>query len=143
MPATSAAPPAVAKESDGEALSAFFRRPSMAPPPAPRTGATPPKAPPPLPRSLSAPPQKPAPPSPKPAPRKTVTPAAGASLSEDRIRSVYRAYVTARKQTGEATDNITLDRVAAILKKTSDAKGGVSDFKVVIRDGKAVIKTVK
>ena len=36
-----------------------------------------------------------------------------------------------------------MDKVANLLRKTDKAKGGVSDFKVVIRNGKAVIKTVK
>lgn len=92
-------------------------------------------APPPPPRKPAAPPVKPPPiPSPK---------GGSSSIDDRKIQSVYRAYVSARKQTNEGTDNINLQKISTLLKKTEKAKGGVSDFKVVIRNGKAVIKAVK
>ncbi len=89
---------------------------------------------------------------PPPPPRRTPSPGgttnasraqSAGGIDDQRIQSVYRAYIAARKKTNERTDNISLQKISDLLKKTEKAKGGVSDFKVVIRDGKAVIKTVK
>ena len=121
------------EEDEGDLSSFFQKRPSLAPPPArPKAAApTPPRA---------APP-KATPQAPKPAP--APAPSAGASLSEERMKAIYRAYVTARKKTNEPTDNLTYAKIATLLKKQSAEKAGVTDFKVVIRNGKAIIKTVK
>ena len=78
------------------------------------------------------------------APFSTLTAAAGAQeLSEDRMKAIYRAYIAARKKTNEPTDNVSFAKISALLKKQVAEKQGVNDFKVVIRDGKAIIKTVK
>lgn len=69
--------------------------------------------------------------------------ASASAIDDKKIQSVYRAYVTARTRTNEGTENISLKKISNLLKKTDAAKGGVSDFKVVIRDGKAIIKAVK
>jgi hypothetical protein len=59
------------------------------------------------------------------------------------MKAVYRAYVTARKKCNEPTKNISYDKISKLLRKQSASKGNIKDFKVVIRGGKAVIKTVK
>ena len=76
-------------------------------------------------------------------PQQTPRSGVDSNVDDKKIQSVYRAYLSARKQTNERTDNISLEKIADILKKTEKSKGGVSDFKVVIRGGKAVIKAVK
>lgn len=96
--------------------------------------------------TMQRPPKGPPPPPRKPSPGDTANASRAQStggIDDQRIQSVYRAYIAARKKTNERTDNISLQKISDLLKKTEKAKGGVSDFKVVIRDGKAVIKTVK
>jgi hypothetical protein len=127
---------------DNESLGSFFKKPSIAPPVPPSSVKTD-RRPPPPPRNSKAPSVKPPPPSRAAAPRRSQQKTAAGGLNDDKIKSVYRAYVAARKKTNEGADNISLNKVAAMLRKTDKAKGGVSDFKVVIRNGKAVIKTVK
>ena len=58
------------------------------------------------------------------------------------MQAIYRAYVFARKKTTESTENINYAKVSRLLKKQMAEKGAV-DFKVIIRNGKAVIKSVK
>ena len=142
-------------EDEGDLSSFFQKRPSIAPPaPAKPAPPAPPKlAPPKLapPKAApSAPWQGPTPPVPSAPqakhaaePAKPVKTAAGPEISEDRMKSIYRAYVTARKKTNESTDNITYSKIAALLKKQAAEKNDITDFKVVIRNGKAIIKTVK
>lgn len=107
------------------------------PPPPQKAAAVPPPPP-----SPGAPLRKP-PPLPSSA-RPAAAAGTGTSVIDDKkIQSVYRAYMSARKKTNESTDNINLQKISSLLKKTEKEKGGVSDFKVVIRNGKAVIKAVK
>ncbi|MCK9458066.1 MAG: hypothetical protein M0R80_00105 [Proteobacteria bacterium] len=122
------------EEDEGDLSSFFQKRPSLPPPPARPKAAAP--APP---RAATPAPPRAAPQAAKPAP----APSAGATLSEERMKAIYRAYVTARKKTNEPTDNLTYAKIATLLKKQSAEKAGVTDFKVVIRNGKAIIKTVK
>ena len=84
----------------------------------------------------------PPPPKPKPAPRKAPKSKPASGLDDERMKAIYRAYVFARKKTSESTDNINFAKVSKLLKKQMAEKGAV-DFMVVIRKGKAVIKTVK
>ncbi|HEX8705793.1 MAG TPA: MXAN_5187 C-terminal domain-containing protein [Myxococcaceae bacterium] len=87
---------------------------------------------------------KPATPAPRP-------PAAGGSspgaLSEDKLKAVYDAYVTAKRRNQEDTSKMSYETVAANLRKQvpellkqSGAKS--VEFKVVIKDGKATLKAV-
>ncbi len=71
------------------------------------------------------------------------TPSSAPSLSEEQAQSVYRRYLAARKKCNESIDNITYEAVAKSLNAKRNAQGGNVEFKVVIRRGKAVIKTVK
>lgn len=113
-------------------------------------------------QSLSQPqrvPQVAAPPrvaqSPQQAPRAgtpppRASPAASApggsdGLSDAKIKAIYEAYVMAKKRCGEDTRSVTLDAVASSLKKQvpelmkqHNAKS--VEFKVVIKDGKAVLR---
>ncbi|WP_158080001.1 MXAN_5187 C-terminal domain-containing protein [Archangium sp. Cb G35] len=73
--------------------------------------------------------------------------AGGAGLSEDKLKSVYDAYVAAKRQNKEDTSKMSYDSVAATLRKQvpelmkqHNAKS--VEFKVVIKDGKAVLKAV-
>jgi hypothetical protein len=76
----------------------------------------------------------------KRAPQEQPTPQ---GLTEKRAKQIYRTYMAARKKCQQPTDNISFRQVAKSLgQKYVSAKGAV-EFKVVIRDGKAVITTVK
>jgi len=129
------------KEDVGE-LAEFFSRRSIPPPPPSSVRPPPPR--PPLTSSRAAPPRpKGAKAPPRPAKPTASGPAAGpAGVNEDRMKAIFRAYVSARKQCNENA-NVSYDKVTNLLKKQMAANGNVRDFKVVIRDGKAVIKTVK
>jgi hypothetical protein len=138
--------PMVPDNSQKNDLGEFFTRHSMPPPPPPKPPAegaghraAPPPPPPPPPRTTTGRPVAP----PPPVSNRPATAKAAAGINDDKIKSVYRAYVSARKQTNEGTDNVNFDKIASLLRKTEKAKGGITDFKVVIKNGKAVIKTVK
>jgi len=69
------------------------------------------------------------------------------SVSDSKLRAVYDAYVTAKKRNQEDTSKLSFESVAANLRKQvpelmkkHNAQG--VDFKVVIKDGKAVLKAV-
>jgi hypothetical protein len=124
-----------ASEDDGNVLAEFFQRRSVPPPP-PGPAAKP-----------VPPPRKPAAPAQTGRAAAAVVPkrapAARNGLGEERMRAIYRNYLAARKKTGESTDNVTFDKVSTLLIRQFSSKENVTDFKVVIRGGKAVIKTVK
>jgi hypothetical protein len=68
-------------------------------------------------------------------------------LSEGKIKAIYDAYVTAKKRCNEDTAGLNLEGLAATLKKQvpellkqHNAKS--VDFKVLIKEGKAVLKPV-
>lgn len=143
-------------EEDGEDLSSFFlKRPSIPPPLSSAAPASPARGLPlprpkggdaPVPRSAA----QPAVSQPKAAPKATPQPAPASTakgpppgITEERMKAVYRAYIAARKKTNEPTDNVSYAKIAALLKKQVAEKSDVGDFKVVIRNGKAIIKTVK
>jgi hypothetical protein len=76
-------------------------------------------------------------------------PAAGSGpgLSDDKLKAVYDAYVTAKRRNQEDTSKMSYESVAANLRKQvpellkqSGAKS--VEFKVVIKDGKATLKAV-
>ena len=63
------------------------------------------------------------------------------------MKRLYRAYIAAKRKVGEPTDDITYDRLVSALQKqvpTIQQKTGCShvDFKIEIRDGKAILKAV-
>ena len=77
-------------------------------------------------------------------------PAAKASdggLSDSKMKAIYDAYVTAKQRCGEDTRALTYDSVASTLKsqvptllKQHNAKS--VEFKVVIKDGKAILRAL-
>jgi hypothetical protein len=98
--------------------------------------------------------QAPAPGQPKPpqaqspAPRPP-PPAAGLgdALSDAKLKAVFNAYVTAKKRCQEDVSKLSYDQVAANLRKQVPdlvKKAGAQgvEFKVVIKDGKAILRAV-
>jgi len=146
-----------AVDDEDEDLSSFFsKRSSVAPPaPAPITGSH--AMPAPQPEQSAPRPQLPRPkgisaaqaesvtrPVPVPTRARTASPeVSSTALSEERMQAIYRTYLAARKKTNEPTDNVSFAKIEALLKKQVAEKSDIKDFKVVIRDGKAIIKTVK
>ncbi|MBX5480596.1 MAG: hypothetical protein IRZ16_01925 [Myxococcaceae bacterium] len=73
---------------------------------------------------------------------------AGASqLSDDKLRAVYDAFIKAKRRCNEDTSSMTFEQVASSLRrqvpelmKQHNAKA--VEFKVVIKDGKAVLRAV-
>ncbi len=73
------------------------------------------------------------------------SPAAG--LSDEHIEAIYQAYTTAKRRCRESTQGITKESLAASLRKQLPAilkqyKCSAVEFKVVIKDGKAVLKAI-
>lgn len=68
-------------------------------------------------------------------------------LNEQKIKAIYDAYLMAKKRCGEDTSKLSLDSVATTLRsqvptlmKQHNAKS--VEFKVVIKDGKAVLRAL-
>jgi hypothetical protein len=84
--------------------------------------------------------------SPSSPPKPAGAPASG-QLSDDKLKAVYDAYVTAKRRNQEDTSKMSYESVAANLRKQvpellkqHNAKS--VEFKVVIKDGKATLKAV-
>jgi hypothetical protein len=101
----------------------------------------------------SAPAAKPAaPPARAPAPQAPAAAAAASSglahaLSDQKLRAVYDAYVTAKRRCQEDVSKLSFEQVAANLRKQVPElvkKAGAQgvDFKVVIKDGKAILRAL-
>jgi len=76
-------------------------------------------------------------------------PAAAGSggMSDDKLRAVYDAYVTAKRRCQEDTSKLSYESVAATLRKQvpellKQHNAKAVEFKVVIKDGKASLKAV-
>jgi len=68
-------------------------------------------------------------------------------LSETRLRSVYRAYVEAKRRCNEDTTRLSFDAVAASLKKQVPElldrhKVRDVEYRVFVKDGKAILRAV-
>ncbi len=91
---------------------------------------------------------RPPPPPPGVGPRPGAPVSTGAAgLSDQKVKAIYDAYVTAKRRCNEDTSSLSYDAVASTLRKqvpelmkTHNAKS--VDFKVVIKDGKAVLRAV-
>ena len=83
-----------------------------------------------------------------PAPSGPAAPiAAGAALSDSKLKAIFDAYVKAKKRCNEDTSKLSFDSMAATLKKQvpellKQHKAKSIDFKVVIKDGKAILRAV-
>jgi len=89
---------------------------------------------------------KPAPASPAAAPSPQPSPAVG-GMSEAQLRSLYDAYVSAKKRCNEDVSRLSYEALAkTIVKQVPEllSKYGAKsvEFKVVIKDGRAVLKAV-
>jgi hypothetical protein len=87
------------------------------------------------------------PPAPRPAAPRPPAAASPGDLSDDKLKSVYNAYVAAKRNNKEDTSKMSYDSIAATLRKQvpelMKQHGAKSvEFKVVIKDGKAVLKAV-
>ena len=71
----------------------------------------------------------------------------GGGMSDDKLRAVYDAYVTAKRRCQEDTSKLSYESVAATLRKQvpellKQHNAKAVEFKVVIKDGKASLKAV-
>ncbi|BDG03532.1 MXAN_5187 C-terminal domain-containing protein [Anaeromyxobacter oryzae] len=91
----------------------------------------------------------PAPPAAKPAApaSPSVKPTASAAASDPQLRALYDAYIAAKKRCNEDVSKLTYDAVARSVSKQvpeliAKYKAKSVDFKVEVRDGKAVLKAI-
>ncbi|MGZ6059354.1 MAG: MXAN_5187 C-terminal domain-containing protein [Myxococcaceae bacterium] len=68
-------------------------------------------------------------------------------LSENRLRSVYRAYVEAKRRSNEDTTRLSFDAVAASLKRQVPEllerhNARDVEYRVFVKDGEAVLRAV-
>jgi hypothetical protein len=94
-----------------------------------------------------------APPAPAPQPERRAvprpvapTPASAATMSETRLQQLYEVYMQAKKRTGEQS-SLTVDALRKQIDKQIPAikaqhKCDSVDFKVVLKDGKVMLKAV-
>jgi hypothetical protein len=73
--------------------------------------------------------------------------ASGPGIPDDKLRAVYDAYVTAKRRCQEDTSKLSFESVAGNLRKQvpelmRQHNAKAVEFKVVIKDGKAVLKAV-
>jgi len=94
---------------------------------------------------------QPAAPAAPPGPREPMMHIAGTPppdpLSENRLRSVYRAYVEAKRRCNEDTERLSFDAVVASLKKQVPEllqRHNACDveYRVFVKDGKAILRAV-
>ncbi|MDQ3264847.1 MAG: hypothetical protein M3Y59_14460, partial [Myxococcota bacterium] len=74
-------------------------------------------------------------------------PGGAPALSDTKLRAVFDAYVTAKKHCQEDTSKLSYEQVAANLRKQVPElmkKSGAAsvEFKIVIKDGKAVLRAI-
>lgn len=91
-------------------------------------------------------------PGPRPAapgavPKRAARPGGSEGLGEEKLKKLFDAFVTAKKRCKEDTSNLSLDAMRRSLSKQVPAikeKHGAKsvDFKVVIKNGKAILKAV-
>lgn len=74
-------------------------------------------------------------------------PTGGGGLTDQKIKAIYDAYVMAKRRCGEDTKGLTLDSVATTLRKQvpelmKQHQAKSVEFKVVIKDGRAVLRAL-
>ena len=101
----------------------------------------------------AAPVQPPAPapaaaaPAARPAPRAPAAPAAPGAMSDGQMRALYNAYVAAKKSCNEDTSRLSYDAVASTVSRQipelmTRYKAKSVEFKVEVKDGKAILKAI-
>ena len=80
-------------------------------------------------------------------PRPPAPAAAKTGLAESQMRALYDAYISAKKRCNEDTSKLSFDAVAKSVQKQipdlmTKFKAKSVDFKVVIKDGRAILKAV-
>ena len=81
-----------------------------------------------------------------PAPAKAPVAAQG-DLSDQKVKAIYDAYLTAKKRCNEDVSKLSLDSLASTLRKQvpeliKQHKAKSVEFKVVIKDGKAILRAL-
>ncbi|HYV48958.1 MAG TPA: MXAN_5187 C-terminal domain-containing protein [Myxococcaceae bacterium] len=110
-------------------------------PPVPGAASAPPKAA--APKAAAAP----SPPRGTAAPPPTADGGLGDALSDAKLKTVFNAYLTAKKRCQEDVSKLSYEQVAANLRKQVPdlvKKAGAQgvEFKIVIKDGKAILRAV-
>jgi len=90
--------------------------------------------------------QSAAPPAPQAAPPRPPSPPPGAA-GDGQLRALYAAYVAAKKQCGEDVSKLSYDAVARTVTKQipelmAKYKAKSVDFRVEVKDGRAVLKAI-
>jgi hypothetical protein len=97
---------------------------------------------------LAPPPSRaPAPAAKVPPPRPVAPPARPGQLADSQMRELYDAYVSAKRRCNEDVSKLTYEAVSkSVTKQIPELmeryKAKAVDFKVVIKDGKAILKAV-
>jgi hypothetical protein len=91
--------------------------------------------------ALASPAGKPSPRAPAP------TPASAAPVSDPQLRALYDAYIAAKKRCNEDVSRLTYEAVAKTVAKQvpeliAKFKARTVEFKVEVKDGKAVLKAI-
>jgi len=94
----------------------------------------------------AGPAQSAAPPAPQAAPPRPPSPPPGAA-GDGQLRALYDAYVAAKKQCGEDVSKLSYDAVARTVTKQipelmAKYKAKSVDFRVEVKDGRAVLKAI-
>jgi hypothetical protein len=131
LPGTGAGPPDAVRASNAPPAASS----SLAPGTPPARAVPPPQGRPPAARPAAAAPAAAPPPAPLP------------GLAEAQMRALYEAYVAAKKRCNEDTSKVTYEAVARSVNKQIPEiarlyKAREVEFKVVIKDGKAILKAV-
>jgi hypothetical protein len=79
--------------------------------------------------------------------KEKTAPSAPAAISEDKLRKLYDTYLVARQRCGEPTTGISYESVASRIRAQvpqlmEKHKARNIEFKVVIKDGKAVLRAI-
>lgn len=97
--------------------------------------------------TLGAAPVRPRPKEGNPSMVGPATATAQGGLSDERLKALYNAYLAAKKRCNEDVSKLTFENMASTLKKQVPAllkhhNTEALDFKVIIKDGKAVLRAV-
>lgn len=84
---------------------------------------------------------------PQPQAEARARPEAANPLSDGQIRAIYDAFVLARRRTGEPTEGLSVEVVAATLRKQAPEilrryECQAVEFKVVIKEGRALLRAL-